>query len=125
MNTTSSETEAVAQQLRKQLNEKQTKLQKELADIHNKQLELDNALFDLRLTHSTSDNFGLSSILTKADKISLTKLCHFPLSTKWNLIYRANDDGFSAKSFHNKCDHVKGILVIYKNTLSPLLTCWL
>jgi len=103
----STQTEVEAEKLRKQLNERQNQLQKELANIHERQLELDNLFYDLKLWQSTDNNFGPSTILTKSDKKNLTKLCHFSLNTKWQLIYRASDDGFTAKSFHQKCDNVK------------------
>ena len=100
-----------ADKLRKQLNERQNELQIELASIHEKQLQLDNVFYDLKLWQSTDDNFGPSTILTKADKKNLAKLCYFPLNTKWQLIYRASNDGFAAKNFHHKCDYVKCKLI--------------
>jgi len=107
INSTSTETEIEAEKLRTQLNQKQIQLQKELENLHEKQLELDNLFYDLKLWQLTDDNFGPSTILTKSDKKNLIKLCHFPLNTKWQLIYRASNDGFSAKNFHHKCDDVK------------------
>ena len=43
-------------------------------------------------------------------------LCEFPISQKWNLIYRASKDGFEAINFHSKCDDKLNTLIIIKST---------
>ncbi len=42
-------------------------------------------------------------------------LCNFAKDQKWLLLYRATSDGFSAKSFHAKCDGIKQTLTIIKS----------
>ena len=46
----------------------------------------------------------------------LMSLCEFPVRQKWDLIYRASQDGFEASSFHSKCDNRPNTLVIVKST---------
>ena len=42
-------------------------------------------------------------------------LCEFPISQKWNLIYRASKDGFESTNFHSKCDGKPNTLIIIKS----------
>ena len=46
----------------------------------------------------------------------LMKMCKFPLSQEWNLVFRATRDGFAAADFHSKCDDVNNNLTIIKST---------
>ena len=46
----------------------------------------------------------------------MNKLCEFPSSRKFDLIYRATRDGFDAKDFHSKCDNKGNTLTIIKST---------
>jgi hypothetical protein len=45
----------------------------------------------------------------------LMSLCEFPVRQKWDLIYRATQDGFEAFKFHTKCDNKSNTLVIVKS----------
>lgn len=56
--------------------------------------------------------FSGSNILNATSTGDLLKICEFDPAKKWSLIYRATDDGFSASSFHKKCDGKKDVLVI-------------
>jgi len=57
-----------------------------------------------------------SSILPEFEKIKdLMILCEFPVDQKWNLIYRASQDGFEASNFHSKCDNKQNTLVVIKS----------
>lgn len=49
-------------------------------------------------------------------KKHLVELCKFPVSQKWNLIYKARRDGFGADDFHSRCDGFEGTLTIVKTT---------
>ncbi len=44
------------------------------------------------------------------------KLCEFENETKFELVYRASRDGFSASSFHSKCNSIPKSLTIIKTT---------
>ena len=46
------------------------------------------------------------------------ELLDMPVYTKWNLVYRASRDGFSADSFHSKCDFLAKFLVLIKTNES-------
>ncbi len=43
-------------------------------------------------------------LLNKTQIKELLSLCEFPVDQKWNLIYRASQDGFEASKFHTNCD---------------------
>lgn len=59
----------------------------------------------------------LDSTILNVDLMnSLMKLCNFPLSTKWKLIYRASRDSFLPARFHSRCDGKKPTLTIIKAT---------
>ena len=45
----------------------------------------------------------------------LIKLCNIPITKKFNLIYRASQDGFNANDFHSKCDKQPNTLIIIKS----------
>jgi hypothetical protein len=56
-----------------------------------------------------------SKILNSSSLKKLLKRCKFSSSTKLQLLYRASEDGFTAKVFHNKCDEFERVLVIIKS----------
>ena len=60
-------------------------------------------------------NFQNSLILDRKLGEQLEHLCEFPSDQQWVLIYRGSDDGFGAKDFHAKCDHVRKNLTIIKS----------
>ena len=43
-------------------------------------------------------------------------LCEFSCQQKFRLLYKASTDGFSSKSFHNKCDGYKSTITIILST---------
>lgn len=45
----------------------------------------------------------------------LMDLCQFDKEDEWLLLYRASVDGFSAQSFHSKCDGISDTLTIIKS----------
>jgi hypothetical protein len=56
-------------------------------------------------------------ILSKQSQVKkLFSLCEFPVHQKWNLIYRASQDGFEASQFHTKCENKPNTLVVIKST---------
>ncbi len=57
-----------------------------------------------------------SSILSDRQITKLMKICKFESNQKWDLIYRATQDGFGAKNFHSKSDNKSNTLVIIKST---------
>ena len=59
----------------------------------------------------------MNSAILREFKIidELLKLCEFPEQIKLRLLYRASIDGFSARSFHSKCDGFQKTLVIVKS----------
>ena len=58
-----------------------------------------------------------STILRDENQIKdLMNLCEFPIYQKWNLIYRATQDGFEARDFHSKCDNKSDTLIVIKST---------
>jgi len=61
-------------------------------------------------------NFIESLILSNQQVTQLMKICKFPLSQKWKLLYRATQDGFGAKQFHLKCDKQPKTFIIIKST---------
>jgi hypothetical protein len=57
-----------------------------------------------------------SIILSDRGQIKdLIKLCNIPITKKFNLIYRASQDGFKANDFHSKCDKQPNTLIIIKS----------
>jgi hypothetical protein len=59
-----------------------------------------------------------SIILLERNQIKdLITLCDFQAGKKWNLIYRASQDGFKAFNFHSKCDNKLNTFVIIKSEL--------
>jgi hypothetical protein len=57
-----------------------------------------------------------SSILPVFENINdLMTLCEFPIDQKWNLIYRASQDGFEGSNFHAKCDNKPNTFIIIKS----------
>jgi hypothetical protein len=59
------------------------------------------------------DYFILSN---RGQQKKLFSLCEFPIDQKWNLIYRASQDGYEAAKFHSKCDNKPNTLIIIKST---------
>lgn len=57
-----------------------------------------------------------SKIISNNKVIELMNLCEFPKHKKFQLLYRASEDGFSSANFHEKCDGVKNTLTIVKTT---------
>ncbi len=52
------------------------------------------------------DNRMNSTLLSGRNQVKdLLSLCEFPVDQKWNLIYRASQDGFEAAKFHTNCDN--------------------
>jgi len=57
-----------------------------------------------------------SNILTVRNQIkNLMALCEFSIDQKWNLIYRASQDGFQYVNFHSKCDNKPNTFIIIKS----------
>jgi hypothetical protein len=56
-----------------------------------------------------------SKILPQGSHKDLIDLCEFPIDAKWQLLYRSSEDGFSAKSFHTKCDNHANTLILVKS----------
>jgi len=71
--------------------------------------------FKIIISNVTSFFFINSSNLTRNEGISLTQMLNNQPEAK--LIYRASRDGFSASSFHSKCDNYSNTVTIFK-TLS-------
>jgi hypothetical protein len=57
-----------------------------------------------------------STIISSDQKRTLEALCGFSSEKTWKLHYRGTRDGFSANSFHSKCDNKKNTFVIIKST---------
>ena len=57
-----------------------------------------------------------SNIATQEQMKNLMRLCSFPLDQRWQLLYRASQDGFEAADFHDKCDNKPNTLVVIKST---------
>ena len=56
------------------------------------------------------------STIIKIEQISeLLRLCEFPENQKFKLLYKASEDGFNSKSFHEKCDGIKNTFTIVKS----------
>ncbi|CAF0782672.1 unnamed protein product [Brachionus calyciflorus] len=66
------------------------------------------------LLEMTDTKLLKSNILTSDSAKDLMKLCGFPESEKWFLVYRGSKDGFGAKDFHAKCDGVAKTLTVVK-----------
>jgi hypothetical protein len=65
--------------------------------------------------YSNTNSFKCSQILKDERQLSeLMKLCEFSLEDTWSLLYRGTRDGFSANSFHLKCDGHLATLTILK-----------
>ncbi len=54
--------------------------------------------------------------MTQKDATDLIKLCEFPIDQKWKLAYRATEDGFSSKKFHEKSIGCRNNLAIIKTS---------
>ena len=68
-------------------------------------------LITLKGVTGVTDSF----ILSNQQLAHLIRLCEFSLKQKWELVYRASKDGFSAANFHSKCDSKSNTLVIIKS----------
>jgi hypothetical protein len=63
------------------------------------------------------DNRMSSTLLPGRNQVKdLLSLCEFPVDQKWNLIYRASQDGFEAAKFHTNCDNKTNTLTVIKTT---------
>jgi len=81
--------------------------------IKNFQKINESILGELKITNVANLK---SSILPEIEKIKdLMTLCEFPIDQKWNLIYRASQDGFEAANFHSECDNKPNTLIIIKS----------
>ena len=49
------------------------------------------------------------------DQHKLVKLCEFSKKQKFELIYKATEDGFATQDFHNKCDQTRYTLVLIRS----------
>ncbi len=110
----------------KKSNEEATNLIKKAElEINN----LKNIIFDGNILKFERNNEKINENILgtlKTDKIidsliisnqeKLFSLCQFPVGQKWNLIYRASQDGFEAVNFHKKCDNKPNTLIIIKST---------
>lgn len=61
-----------------------------------------------------------SQIISYQQMRELMKLCSFSRLQRWRLLYRATTDGFSASSFHSKCDGKRNTLTIIKSSNSNI-----
>ncbi len=61
------------------------------------------------------NNRIMDSVILRGKTSELMFLCEFQNTQKWNLIYRASQDGFEAANFHSKCDNKPNTLVIIKS----------
>ncbi len=59
-----------------------------------------------------------SNILNDSNLKDLLELCKFSSSTKFNLLWRGSEHGFSAREFHDRCNGFEKVLVIVKSELS-------
>lgn len=51
----------------------------------------------------------------KQEAYFLTNLCEFPKNQEWKILYRASENGFSTKTFHQKCDNKPKTLTIIRS----------
>ena len=58
-----------------------------------------------------------SSILSQREFLNLLVLCNFDLNCRWQQLYRATRDGFSAANFHSKCDGQSNTLSVIRTNL--------
>ena len=120
---------------------KQTNLQMKqeennLFECSNKILNGKGCVFDSGYFKIEQDNFGklIFDDLKKTNELNKTiqmklddnhiltpnllkeliELCDFDEDTRFDLLYKASRDGFSAKNFHSKCDHLNDTLTIIK-----------
>jgi hypothetical protein len=63
-----------------------------------------------------TDKIDSLILSNRGQQKKLFTLCEFPIDQKWNLIYRASQNGFEASSFHSKCDNKPNTLIIIKTT---------
>jgi len=75
--------------------------------------KINETIFGKLKSNKMMDSLILSS---RGRQKKLFLLCEFPVDQKWNLIYRASQDGFEAAKFHSKCDNKPNTLVIIKST---------
>ena len=62
-----------------------------------------------------------STILSNELGIKLANLTNLPLTfSPFKLIYQASVDGFSASSFHSKCDGYQGTFIVMKSNYSNI-----
>jgi hypothetical protein len=75
--------------------------------------KINETIFGKLKTDKMIDSLILSN---RGQQKKLISLCEFPVDQKWNLIYRASQDGFEAAKFHSKCDSKPNKLIIIKST---------
>jgi hypothetical protein len=97
-----------------ELDKMQFELDQKQLDLHKNESEFHQICFKLNLDLIKSQAFHESSILTHRNQRDLIKLCQFNQDTKWKLIYRGSEHGFSAKRFHEKCDSFSNTLTLIK-----------
>ncbi len=83
-------------------------------NIFNRPDERILSTYSLSSVFKSTFDFNDSSILTASERIELKELLN--ILTEGNLIYRASRDGFSASSFHLKCDGISNTVTIIKTT---------
>ena len=74
----------------------------------------ERSLIPYSFINQFNTSFIHSPILTRNEGISLNQMCNNLTEAK--LIYRASRDGFSASSFHLKCDNYSNTVTIIKTT---------
>jgi hypothetical protein len=57
-------------------------------------------------------SFPQSGILTLEELSELSVICELEAKTRWKLLYRASQHGFSAQNFHSKCNDTNDTLTI-------------
>ena len=72
-----------------------------------------NSFGSLNLNEYLTDPFS-SQILTGRQPFELLKLCELSSKTKWKLLYRGSQHGFSPNDFHSRCDGFNNTLTIIK-----------
>ena len=74
--------------------------------------KIERSILGITKIHFSTDSVILAGIKQFKDLMSL---CEFSIDQKWNLIYRASQDGVEASQFHSKCDNKPNTLVIIKS----------
>lgn len=56
--------------------------------------------------------------------MELRELCEFSQNQKWDLIYRATEDGFDENDFHSNCDGTQNTITIIESTKGSIIGCY-